>query len=133
MDDFTIEDELDIHSALARYCHRCDDGDPDGVARLFAPDGVFAVPYRDLEARGRTAIAEFFHTNQGRPEQRGKHLTTNTVIEYENGRVTLVSDFLFLQPAGAKPTPAMSGRYNDEFVKIDGKWLFTRRNVMSGA
>src|SRR5688572_3186831 len=34
--------ELAIRRVLAAYCHRCDDGDLDGVVDLFAADGVFA-------------------------------------------------------------------------------------------
>ncbi|MFC5754464.1 nuclear transport factor 2 family protein [Actinomadura rugatobispora] len=132
MDDFTLEDELAVRTTLARYCRTCDDGDIAGVSALFAPDGVFAVPARNLEARGTAAITACFEESQGPPERRGKHLTLNTVLETGNGRVTAVSDFLFLRPVGAQPVLAMAGRYDDEFVKIDGRWVFARREVQAG-
>jgi len=128
--DFAAEDELAIRAALARFCHRCDDGDFDGVGALFAPDGVFAFPALDMEAHGPVAISELLRKSHVRSDRRGKHLTLNTVIEPRNGRVTSVSDYLYLNPVAPAPAPRMTGRHVDEFVRVDGEWQIARRDVL---
>jgi ketosteroid isomerase-like protein len=127
--DFTVADELAIRTALARFCHRCDDGDFDGVGALFTPDCVFAFPAYGIAANGPDAITELLEKSHSRPEQRGKHLTLNTVIESQGGRITSVSDYLYLNPVSPTPTPRLTGRYIDEFVEVDGQWLIARRDV----
>lgn len=129
MADFTVSDELAVRTTLARYCHRCDDGDFTGLAELFTPDGVFN--YAGRTCTGRAAIVEFFQGSQARPEQRGKHLTANIAVEPAgDDRVRVASDFLFLRRDGSRLVPAITGRYDDELVRVDGRWLFARRDAL---
>ncbi len=121
-------DDAAIRSTLALYCHRCDDGDIAGVVDLFIPDGIFT--FGRTVARGSSALAEFFHASQGRPEQRGKHLTVNSVMEPGTGVVRVVSDFLFLRLDENRIIPAMAGRYDDTLVRTAGRWQIARRDAV---
>lgn len=121
--------ENGIRRTLARYCHTIDDGDFAALAECFAPEA-------ELEAFGRTRSGRDALTSllakAMPPENRGKHLTGNTVIGEliagDDGDVTadVVSDFAFVGPDGSITT----GRYADEFVSIDGRWLIARREIV---
>ncbi|MBL7501088.1 nuclear transport factor 2 family protein [Frankia sp. CNm7] len=130
MSDFPLADELAVRAALARYCHCCDDGDLDGVAALFAPDGLFTFGGRT--ARGTREILEFFQASSGKEEQRGKHLTVNVVVTppaTPGGTARVASDFVFLRFEEGRLVPALAGRYDDEFVRVDGQWRFASRQA----
>jgi hypothetical protein len=126
--DLAIEDQFAVRATLARYCHRCDDGDLTGVVALFTPDGVFVHGGRT--ARGAAELLDFFRHTQSRPSQRGKHVTVNAVLEPGvNGLVRVVADFVFLRFAGDRLVPAIVGRYHDEVVRVAGAWRIARREV----
>jgi hypothetical protein len=158
MNDFAFSDERAVRDTLALYCHRCDDGDIAGVVALFTPEGAFT--FNGRTTRGSGPLYAFFRAAQGRPEQRGKHLTVNSVIEVieviegvevvegleglevadvtdgtdvadsGEGQVRVVSDFVFLLPAKDRLVATMAGRYHDRFVKLDGRWRIARRDVV---
>ena len=127
MGDDTTRDELAILRTLADYCIRCDDGDFAGLIDLFAADGVLA--YSESQARGSDALLAFYEASQGLPEQRGKHLTTNAVIDVDGDRATARSDFAFFRFVDGIFTATVGGRYHDEFVRTDGRWRFARRKI----
>jgi ketosteroid isomerase-like protein len=121
-------DELEIRRTLAEYCHLCDDGDFDGLLALFAPDAVLV--HGTVQASGHAEIRAFFVERQGRPEQRGKHLTVNTVVDVDGDHAEALSDFLYLQLVGGDVMPGSSGRYRDDLVRLDGGWCFARRQIV---
>jgi hypothetical protein len=122
-----VAGELAIRRVLATYCHRCDDGDLGAVVELFTADGVFATA--GVEARGHDAIHAFFLERQGRPDQRGRHLTVNSDVDVDGSRATVVSDFVFLRHVDGVAVPAIVGRYHDALVRVEGTWRFARRDV----
>ncbi|OHV32858.1 DUF4440 domain-containing protein [Pseudofrankia sp. EUN1h] len=123
-----IEDQFAVRATLARYCHRCDDGDLAGVVALFTADGVLV--HGDRTARGTAQLLGFFQSAQSNPRQRGKHVTVNAVLEPGGGGlVRVIADFVFLRFAGERLVPAITGRYHDEIVRADGAWRFARREV----
>lgn len=129
MAELAVADELAIRTVLARYCHRCDDGDITGLVELFTDDAVYT--YDGRTAEGAAGIAEFFAPMRDHPERRGKHLTVNTAVDPEGpDAATAVSDFLVLQLADGRPVPAMTGRYVDRFVRRDGGWRIARRDTV---
>jgi 3-phenylpropionate/cinnamic acid dioxygenase small subunit len=123
-----LGDELAIRRTLVTYCHRCDDGDFDGLVDQFTPDGSFS--YRDEVVPGHERLRAWFEGKQP-PERRGKHLTTNTVIDIDGDRAHALSDFVFLRvPEGATdPVIVVAGRYRDEFHRVGDRWLIDRREV----
>jgi hypothetical protein len=121
--------DLAIRRVLAAYCHRCDDGELDAVVDLFTADGVFASGA--AVAHGHDAIRDFFLERQGRPEQRGRHLTVNSAVDVDvdGAHARVVSDFVFLRHVDGVAVPAIVGRYHDDLVRLDGAWRFARRDV----
>jgi ketosteroid isomerase-like protein len=123
-----VGDELAIRRTLATYCHHVDDGDFAELVDQFTPDGTFS--YQGEEVTGHEDLRAWFESKQP-PERRGKHLTTNTVIDITRDRAHALSDFVFLrllEDSGA-PVIVIAGRYRDELRRIGDRWLIDRREV----
>jgi ketosteroid isomerase-like protein len=125
--ELEVADEFAIRTVLARYCHRCDDGDIPGLLELFTADAVYT--FGQAVAEGAAGIAEFFAPMRDAPARRGKHLTINVVAEPAGpDAATALSDFFFLQVVDGRPTPIMAGRYVDTLVRSGGTWRISRRD-----
>lgn len=128
MDARRVADELSIRRLLAAYCHLCDDGRFSELVDLFAPGASFVHGATTLA--GHAALRDFFEERQGRPEQRGRHLTLNTVVDIHAGTARALSDFVYLKFVEGLVTVARAGRYRDDFIRMeDGQWRFARREV----
>ncbi|MDA8321306.1 MAG: nuclear transport factor 2 family protein [Actinomycetota bacterium] len=121
--------EAAIREVLARYCHAIDDGDLAALGACFADDAELHAFGR--ERTGREAITALL--DKALPaDRRGKHLTTNTVIDDVaagpdgNPRAHARSDFAFLGPDGSTTT----GRYEDDLAAVGGHWRITTRRIM---
>lgn len=123
MDASTV-DERRIRRVLAEYCQLCDDGEFDQLAARFAPDGTFQFGRRTVE--GHSALVRWFEETQS-PDQRGKHITSNAVIDLAGDVAHVSSDFVFFVVVAGVLQPRIAGRYNDEFRRIDGTWLIQHR------
>lgn len=119
-------DELLIRQTLARFCLLIDDGRFDDLVSWFACDATLVV--RGSALVGRDAIRDWFAASNP-PHKRGKHLTTNIVVDVYGDHADSAADFLFLNFVGGQLKPAFVGRYTDRLVKIDGKWLFNSRTI----
>lgn len=123
-----VDDEAAILRTLTDYCLECDDARFDALADCFTEDAVLAMP--DEEVHGRVAIGQWFAAAQGRPEQRGKHLTTNVRYDIAGDRASVVADFAWLKfSREGRVYPATIGRYVDDLERTDGRWRFRRREI----
>jgi ketosteroid isomerase-like protein len=120
-------DELAVRRVLAACCHRLDDGDFEGLGALYAEDGTF--DYAGQGATGRDAVAQWF-AERNPPERRGKHLTVNVVVDVDGDRAHATSDYLFVRMEDGGVRAALTGRYEDDLVRADVRWLLARRVVV---
>ena len=116
-----------IEQLMIRYIDRIDANDPVGAAACFTDDGV-GVYWGDYV--GRAAIAErlagildgFVHTS---------HHLTNVAPVIDGDRATSQAYvYAFHRTAGANDFLHYWGRWVDELRKVDGQWLFARREVV---
>ncbi len=121
-----VVDELQIRRALAEYCQLCDDGDFDALLARFTPDATFCFGARIVQ--GRAALRSWFEVTQS-PARRGKHITANALVDVDGDRAEVRSDFVFLTLTDRVLRPLVTGRYRDEFRRIDGVWLIGRREA----
>jgi 3-phenylpropionate/cinnamic acid dioxygenase small subunit len=121
-----VLDEFLIRQTLARFCLLLDDGRFDDLVAWFTDDATLVV--RGSAIVGKDAIRDWF-TASNPPHKRGKHLTTNIVVEVVADRAGGEADFLFLNFVDGQLKPAFVGRYTDQLVKIDGRWLFSSRTI----
>jgi uncharacterized protein (TIGR02246 family) len=123
----SFADDLAIRRLLAEYCHLADDGDYAGLADQFTDDGVFV--FGDRVTTGRAAIQTWLAALPA--ERRGKHLTTNSVVDIDGAVARVVSDFVFFVKSGEAVVPELVGRYHDDLRRDnDGGWRFHRREAI---
>ncbi|OBI47786.1 nuclear transport factor 2 family protein [Mycobacterium sp. E787] len=111
------EDEAAIRDLIAAYALALDAGDIDGCVALFVPDAEFRVYGRTFA--GRDAIAQMF-----RDAPRGLHLTGVSRIDVRGDTATARSQVLFVRAGDLHLRPAL---YDDELVRVAGRWRFRRR------
>jgi hypothetical protein len=121
-----LRDELAVKRTLAAYCHLCDDGDFARLVELFTFDG--SVAFGEEVVTGRDALMTWFAKRQP-PEQRGKHLTMNIIVDIDGNRAEAVSDYVFLRLVDGAITPAIAGRYRDRLGRDGTRWMIERRDI----
>ena len=126
-----LEDVEDIKRLKARYCHYCDDNyDAEGIARLFTEDAVWDGGIRG-RADGREEIRQFF---VGAPQRLpfAIHMVMNPVIEVSGDTATGIW-YLFQTCTYADGNRAVwgSGRYDEEYVRVNGEWKFKNLKLTS--
>lgn len=116
--------ELEIRNLVARYCHCYDQGRVDDYCDLFVESAEFRAP--GIAAVGREQIREKVGATAAIAPP-AQHVTYNTVIEVgEDGSAKGWSDFMYVA-AGSDGGILVVGRYLDDFVVSDGRWMFRRR------
>lgn len=122
-----MTDEEGIRRTLATYCQCCDDGRFGEFAELFTSEAVFTV--MGGEHVGRAAIRAFMEAAQP-PEQRGKHITTNSIIAVEGHEARVATDYIFVTRNEDRFAITSVGRYVDELVRDGDTWRFARREII---
>lgn len=153
-----IEDRHAIEQLMMRYANALNSRDADAYVETFAPDGSLELrlhegakpigPFKGREALRRqwfpdadepAAPGQGGLTADGRREYGPmRHVTTNYVIDVNGDRARLTAYFIEVvstglnSPPGSRP-PALwaMGRYDDELVKLDGRWYFSKRVVVT--
>jgi hypothetical protein len=130
-----------IEDLQARYLFAFDWGDAESYANTFAEDGVLNFGWGEF--RGRQAIREFLEPGDGRGEKPapegerprvGRHIISNIVVNIDGDRATSQSYWTHMVtgPTGFG-TVDFFGHYEDEMVKVNGEWLFSRRHIYNEA
>jgi len=119
-----MTDQEAIRRTIAQYAHFCDDGRFDEWADLYTDDCRFSVMGQTYE--GREATKAFIVKGQP-PEQRGKHVCFNSVIDVDGDRALARTDYLFLNKEMAVTN---AGRYHDVLVRDGARWRFAERRIV---
>ena len=132
-------DRAEIADLMARYLFAMDYHDADAYAECFAEDGVLDYAMGTLDGREairaealvfRDKIAEVFKDWQGRPAKL-RHLVHQKAIHFDDDRAWNTGLWWEMTnggPEGGPATPSF-GTYEDELIRIDGRWLFKRRKI----
>jgi hypothetical protein len=134
-------DRAEIEDLMARYLFAIDYADWDAYVATFAEDGE--LEFASGKSKGREAIrtavtrfaegiGRFYHTEDGEPAKL-RHIVLQTVIRVEGDRAWGRSQWLEMANHGPGDEPKIGtyGIYEDEFVKVGGRWLIARRNVLN--
>src|SRR5512139_346160 len=132
-------DRAEIADLMARYLFAMDYHDADAYAECFAEDGV--LDYAMGTTVGREAIraeARAFRDNVGRifVDWQGKpaklrHLVQHKAIRVDGNRAWNTGLWWEMTNAGPEGTLKAEsfGTYEDELVRVGGRWLFKRRKI----
>jgi uncharacterized protein (TIGR02246 family) len=126
-----VEDELAIRRVLVDYSAMQDARDYAGYAALFAREGEWVngkTVHKGREAIHRMLVDLYGAPPPGFVNSESYHISSNAQIDLKGDRATVRSRHLLVMrgPKG-EPTPALAGRYEDEFIREDGKWRILRR------
>jgi ketosteroid isomerase-like protein len=134
------EDRALIEDLEARYMFALDFRDADTYASTFTQDGV--LDYGPV-VKGRDAIRKLIagmakndadraakDTSGLRPAA-GRHNITNIVIKIDGNKAIGRAYWFHYSNNDPKRTATLDsfGNYEDELVKVDGKWLFSKRKI----
>lgn len=118
-----LEDLEAIRQLKARYCAICDDDhNPEQIASVFAPDGIWEGAGFG-EAQGHDAIRDLFRKFQSLISF-SQHNVMNPQIRVDGDRAT--ASWYFLGPFTFRKDNEdkwLAIRYDDDYVRLDGKWL----------
>ncbi len=129
-----LEDVEAIKRLKARYARYCDAGyDPEGIASLFVPEGVWDGGELFGRAEGVEQIKEHF---RGAPSRIpwALHFPLVPDIEVAEDGTTATGTWYLWQPCTVNrrtgPVPAwLVGTYRDRYVKVEGEWRFSELRV----
>jgi enamine deaminase RidA (YjgF/YER057c/UK114 family) len=121
----SLEAESAIRKLQAAYMEACDFHIGYAIGELFAPDGIWEGVGRFASGfgatRGRQAVAEQFEADKHRLPFAAHYLTNEQI--WVDGD-TAKGKWMFLEPAVHEGLGAIliAGRYDNDFIRIDGKW-----------
>ena len=127
----TLEDIEAIKKLKARYCAYCDENyDVEKLAGLFTEDAVWDGGMLG-KAVGIEKIRKFF-TNSRKAMPFAIHMVMNPIIEVD-GDAARGTWYLFQPCTFAEGDQAVwgSARYDDEYVRINGRWMFQNLKLTS--
>jgi hypothetical protein len=140
------DDRAEIDNLLTRYLFAFDGRDPEAYAATFTPDG--SVVFVRGEVKGREALEQMVRTidlmggltgeersfpGSTRPVPVVRHLVTSTMVEVDGDTAKAYSYWFQISTANYRRLPEVLGfgHYEDDLVRLDGKWLFQRREVFN--
>lgn len=124
-----LEDIQEIQSVLLDYGRFLDARDFAAYSHLFAKDGEWVGGFGTVQ--GPAAIQAFMEKNITGPNRGNTfHILSNFKIDVHGDTATAWSRWTFVTPgADKKPAISQAGRYDDAFVRENGRWKFKRRTA----
>jgi uncharacterized protein (TIGR02246 family) len=134
------EDRAEIEDLQARYMFALDFKDPDTYASTFTEDGV--LDYGPV-VKGRDAIRKVIADMDKRVSDQaardaaglrpavGRHNISNIVIKIDGDKAVGRAYWFHYSNNNPKRTAGLDsfGHYEDEMVKVNGKWYFSKRKI----
>jgi hypothetical protein len=135
-----LEDEQEIRQLYARYMHYLDHRDMVKYSETFTPDGIVIADQGKWE--GRAAMQRMFDPRPGlgpdgqprKPIEEMTHMVTDIVLHIDGNTARGWGKYFafFRATPGVRDRAVVSGigGYNDWLVKVDGHWLFKKREIL---
>jgi hypothetical protein len=114
-----------IRALKQRYLRACDDKNPEAMRACFVAEGAHIHYDRIGSFAGRDALVQCYSELACRPTLREMHFAGQGDIEVgEDGTARGGWDLAYLALDDANGARTfLTGRYADEYVRIDGAWL----------
>lgn len=132
------EDRASIEDLQARYLFALDFHDPDLYVSTFTEDGV--LDYGSGDVKGRQAIKDVIARMPspspvaGKRAAAARHNISNIVIKVDGNKAAGRSYWFHYSNDNPDRRNVFDGfgHYEDELVKVNGRWLFTKRKIYNG-
>jgi hypothetical protein len=129
------DDRAAIEDLQARYLFALDFHDPDLYVTTFTEDGI--LDYGSGIVKGRKAIHDVIakmpspRATEGVRPAAARHNISNIVLKIEGNKATGRSYWFHYANDNPERRAALDGfgHYEDELVKVNGQWLFTKRKI----
>ena len=136
------EDRAQIEDLQARYMFALDFSDPDAYVSTFTEDGILDII--GMKWQGREAIREIFDRMPSEGEENpaeqeaeglypatGRHNITNIVVKIDGDKAVGRAYWFHYGNDNPERNAVLDsyGHYEDEMVKVNGQWLFTKRII----
>jgi hypothetical protein len=135
-DSSYAEDRSAIEDLQARYLFALDFKDPDLYVTTFTEDGVLDVGSGEIRGRKaiRDVIAKMPSPQPGPDGLRaavGRHNISNIVLKVTGNKAAGRSYWFHYGNDNPQRRGVFDGfgHYEDELVKVNGQWLFTKRRI----
>lgn len=120
---------IDIPNLLYRYANHIDAGEFKAAAQLFEHGCVEVDGHEITNPQHIIQMwKDWIFLYDGQPLTR--HITTNPIIELskDKQKASCQSQWTVLQATkNLALQPIATGRYEDDFERVDGEWRFTKR------
>jgi hypothetical protein len=136
------DDRAQIEDLQARYLFALDFHDPQLYASTFTADGV--LDYGEGDVKGRDAIVKVIAGMPGnrpappaedgkaalRPSA-GRHQITNIVLKITGNGAVGRSEWFHIGNDNPQRSNTIGGfgHYEDDLIKVNGQWFFTKRKI----
>ena len=133
----TLLDRIQIEDLLTRYYYDLSKGKAHELSEYFTEDALLDVD--GTLARGRSEIAKLYQPPAGEKREasaqrrRGHMLLNNPVISIDGDKATdeVIWTGVMNEGVGKPPGLYEQGREYSELRKVQGRWLISRRCIMS--
>jgi hypothetical protein len=129
----TVQDRLEIIDLIVGYSHAIDKGDVEAYVGCFVPDGILegagghTIGHDEIRKRGYLQVQA---GRVGGTPARLRHFVSMPLIAGDGERATASTNCVYLSYDDEKRIAVpMISCYEDTIVKVDGRWLFERRNI----
>lgn len=120
-----LEDERAIEQLKYQYAAYCDNKyDPEGIASLFAEDGVWVVDGEGGSMNGHEEIKAHFRALSAHIPWALHFITQPRVVLADDGQSATGYFYLLCLCTIGEDAVILTLNYTNQFVKQNGKWLF---------
>lgn len=120
----TADDIAEIVNLAHFYNRAVDSHDPDAWTDTYTDDGELISPFGS--PKGRDALHAWI-SDVTAALSGTRHCTLNEVVDGDGHRATMHSYYFVVGTTDSPPAIGATGSYDDELVRVDGRWRFARR------
>jgi ketosteroid isomerase-like protein len=129
-DESLLLDRLQIEDVFSRYAHAADEYDAAEWLKCFSDEGVFEVSTEGnrIQFSGKPALKKFIDAHI-RLLPGTRHVQTNHLVSIEGDKAAHLCTLSGMLSRPEKVYIFISGTYESDLEKIEGKWKIKHRIV----